>query len=480
MEMSRRNLGTLFWVLLIALIALQTARVHTAHVALRNLKDASAAVAAVETEYQASVRELTEARQRHLVSYLAGYSTDKADTELASAKEAIAQASSAKKPRLRNHFAKTALQHARAVKSNAGWHDEIVFLDRALSSYRDEPSKLMALSVQLESGIKAFEAQGYFSSHFEKARKTNALARGNHDKAMGLLSVKFERNSPDYRSIYVACLEGERLCNDARTEMQVAPDTNRENAERIASFGSRLSLVNSRYARAAKVARELNNYPKYRMSDQIAQSYGQLDNASQLWAEARRFNSMQSQRFAEAKGALDRANAMVDQVLGDFDRAENNWATVQNAIRGIPDQRKAARSSIDRASSYASQWSENDQSETRDLINRAETQFRSGLNNQDSDPPAAIAAFSNASSLGNQAYDAVDDVDHTTSSSSWSDDDSSSSSSSSSSGSSSYGGSSYDSGGSSSYGGSGGGSYDSGPSGSYDSGPSGSYDGGGL
>lgn len=473
---SRRSLGTVFIVLLIALLVFQGIRIGIQHAAQRNLKAAIATVAKAEADLEAATIELEIVRMKHLAVYLEKFTSVQADTELSAARDSIKKATSARRAGVKTKFAKEAIAHSQKVKAGyAGWHEEIVFLDQALANYQSEPSKLAAMTKQLENDIKVFEGQGYFTSHFALARKTNVSAHDNFDKATSLAGRKFQQNFPDYRTIYIACLEGERLNNEARKLAIAVPDLRGDNDRRIADFPSRLSLVSSRYNRAQFVANQMERYPKYRMSVEVLTAYDRTSTANDEWNTAKVYNTMKVQKFVEAKNNLDQANQIVDSTLGVFNRAEERWTQIQNAINGIPGQRSAARSSIDRARSYASQWSENSQASAQGLISQAEVQFNMGQADENSDPIESISSYQRSKSLGDQAYDAVDDVDHTPPpSTDWD-----SGSGGGSSGGGGIGGSDYGGGGSFG-GGGGGGGFDSGPSGSYDSGPSGSYDGGGL
>lgn len=471
-ELSRRNLGTILVVLVVVLVLCQGIRMSMQHTAMRNLNEAKTAVEKAESSFRAANTELVNARRMHFAVYLEKFTSDQPEAELLAAKELIEKAAMAKKPAIRTKFAQEAVTRSRQVRSGyEGWHDEFALLDQALAGYQSEPSKLQAYIDQLAADIRALEKQGYFSQQFVGANNAKALAVKNHDTAISLSATKFQKNLPDYRSVFIACLEGERLAGEGRKLMSAVPDLDRDNQRRISEFGSRVSLVLGRYNRALFAAGQLERYPHYQILGSVRQSYGQMDSANNWLAWAKSNNAMSTQKFSEAKENLDRANELVDNALLVFSQAETNWTRIQNANAGIPDQRTAARSSINRASSYASQWSQNSQSRAKSLISQAESQFQTGQDNENSDPIISIDAYQGANSLGNQAYSAVDDVDHTPSPSSS---DYSSGGSSSSGSSSSYGGGSSSGGSSSS------GSYDSGPSGSYDSGPTGSYNGGGL
>ncbi|MFA7244532.1 MAG: hypothetical protein WC080_04590, partial [Patescibacteria group bacterium] len=419
---SRRSLGTVFIVLLVALLVCQGIRIGLEHAAQRFLKEATATVDQAETDLQAATTELKAAREKHLAVYLEKFSPTQAISELQAARDSIAKAKSTRRPSMKTRFAREAVVHSQKVKAGyAGWHEEIAFLDQALANYQGEPGKLAAMVKQLEADVKAFERMGYFTVHFAPARKTNASAHDNHDKAISLVGRKLQQGLPDYRAIYVSCLEGERLCTEARKLASAVPEMKGTNDRRIADFPSCISIVEGRYNRAQFVAGQLERYPKYRMSVQVQSAYEQMSTANDEWNTAKALNEMKVQRFVEAKNSLDRANQIADNALEVFGRAEDRWTQMQNAIAGIPGQRSAARSAINRARSYASQWSENSQSEAESLISEAEDQFNLGQANEGSDPISSVSYFAQAKDLGDKAHNAVDDVDHTPppSSSNW-------------------------------------------------------------
>lgn len=478
---NRRGLAAILVIAIVAFLICQTVRMGMQWSADSELKHARSTVAVAKDNFAKVTHELEVAEVQHLAVYLVGMSVKEPLAAITKAEKLITQATKARQPAKKSQLAKDAERQCDKTKGGfEGWHNELVFLDDALAKYQTEPDQLAQVSKNLRISLALLEGQGYFATHFVASRQAIDLAESNRQKALKLTKIIFKEGRPDYRAIYATCLEGERIIGGGERIANGVVELRAQNNARIGNGPEKISLANSRYNTAIFAATQLERYPRYSLIDSVRQTRGWVLLAGILLDQAKSQNSMQMQQFADAKVRLDNAYSNIENALAVFTEAESKWSRVRTAVTGIPSRRSGARSAIDQARSYMTQWSQNSQHGAESLLLQAETRYRSGQYSETADPIQSLADYQSARELGNQAHSAVDDVDHTPPPQNNSSDDSSTSYGGSGSGGSySYGGGS---GGSSGSGGSdyGGGAYDSGPSSSYDPAPSGHYDAGGL
>ncbi len=370
----------------------------------------------------------------------------------------------------RNAFAK--LNLVRTQSDNL--YGYIEFLDKALKLYTSEPERLSRLGAAVSNEIHDLtQNQGFFTSHFEKARESINRANVANANAYGIRETLIWNNLPDYKSVYELCMLTQKDFDAARAASKAVVALRDENTKGVEALASGLAETRGLYRSAMQAGENLERYPRYRMLGDVAKAYPRLMSAEQEIEGAKSLNSMNTQRFTEAKQQLGQARRTIKETRSCFELAIGTWRRIVSAINQLDDAKGDAQSEVSRAQSHISSYDHNTQTEAQSYVSQAQSKLSAARKIKESDPIESLALFQKAESLAVAAYNSVD-------TSSRADD------------STTFGGGfgGWGGGGDSDGGGIGGGgpsggfdsspsgSFDSGPSGSFDSGPSGSFDGG--
>ena len=395
-----------------------------------------------------------------------------ADTELLAAKNADTP------EKIREHAQKASSRLNLIRTQSDSVNGYILFLDEALTRFRSEPERLSRLGAVVSNEIHDFtQNQGFFISHFEKARESIDRANVANAHAYGIRETLIWNNLPDYKSVYEFCMLAQKDFDAARAASKAVVALRDENTKGIETLANGLAETRGLYRSALQAGENLERYPRYRMLGDVGRAWPRLSPIDQEIENAQSLNSMATQRFAQAKLELGQVRKTIQEVRACFELAIGTWRRLVAAINQLGDAERDAKAQISSAQSHISSYNHNTQTDAESYVSQAQSKLSTARKIKESDPIESLALFQKAESLAVSAYNSVDTSSRDDDSNSgigggfggWGGGDSSG-------GGGGFGGGS--SGGGTSGGGFGGGSYDSGPSGSYDSGPSGSYDSG--
>ncbi len=447
--------------------------------ALGDLARVTHSATLAKTHLKRAEEALKDASTVHNPDYLKKLSLVEAQAAAWNTDKELLAAKNADTPdKVREHaqraFAKLNLIRAQSDSVNG----YILFLDEALTRFRSEPERLSRLGAAVINEIHDLtQNQGFFTSHFEKARESIDRANVANVTAYGIRETLIWNNLPDYKSVYEFCMRAQKDFDAARAAAKAVVALRDENTKGVEALANGLAQTRGLYRSATQAGENLERYPRYRMLDDVVKAYPRLMSAEQEIEGAESLNSMVTQRFAEAKQQLGQARKTIQEVRACFELAIGTWRRLVAAINQLDSARRDAQAQIASAQSHISSYDHNTQTDAESYVSQAQSKLSAARRIKESDPIESLALFQKAESLAVSAYNAVV---------TWSkDDDSTSTTIGGGIGGGDYGGGGGGGnfGGGGDYGGGGGGggpsgSADSGPSGSHDSGPSGSFDGG--
>lgn len=390
--------------------ALGLARGAMVRAARRELSAAHAELSAVEAGLQRAELELEGARSRHLLRYLEGVTPARARQALASAEVVLAEAERERQPeRIRQLVRRAGLQAATVRNEITSVRSHVAALDEALGNYREAPRRAGAVVERVERRIGSLVSQGYRASHFTRAKELLAESRNLQRRAEDVGAKPIERGLPDYVLSYELASRARYTAEEADRLSAEVPALRARNAEALARIPARIKAGRGTYPSAVAAARRLMGYAAYiAFAERVPRAEDLLSRAESLLREAERLNSMQLQRFSEARGLIDRAESQVQAAERTIQWALDSYRAVVTAAAALAGAAAEANGEIARAEAHIRRHSRNSQGRARALLEQAKASVRRGWELAERDPVAALSEYRSADALAEKAYSAVD------------------------------------------------------------------------